>query len=199
MRNARRKLGTLLILAAVAVPLAVVSIAYACGVLATLHLSARSAAPGATILGIGHNYNTSPKASPVVLRFNSRNGPVLWSGRPNANGVISPSFTVPSVRSGYYVINAMQTNATGAIAAGTPGRAALRIGSGSSAKGAAAPWPSGTPGSGAGSYSSAGSSTPALSSGDGLLVGALSAGLLAGGALLLLGDRRRGRRSAPVV
>ncbi len=197
MRGLRRKLGIVLILAGAALPLALVSVSYACGVLATLHLNRSAVAPGASVSGFGNNYNTSPKASAVVLHFNSRTGRALWSGAPDQNGNIAPRFTALRVRPGYYVIDATQTSATGAPVAGTPGRAVLRIGH-PHRRGAAAAWPTGTPGSGTGSHAttSSGSGIGRLA-GSGVLVSSLSGMLLAGGALLLLGDRRRRQPSVP--
>lgn len=201
MNNVRRKLGGILILAGAAVPLAFVSVAYACGVLATLHLNPRSAAPGASVSAVGGNYSSNPASSVVALRLNSRTGAVLWTGRPNTNGTIHPTFTAPTVSPGYYLIDATQTTATGASVAGTPGRAVLRIGNPSQSKRAAAAlWPSGSARSGPGSptASSVPTATPGPANG-GVLVALLSATLLAGGVLVLLDDRRRGRRSAPAV
>jgi hypothetical protein len=201
VRNLRRKLGTMLILAGVAVPLSFASLAYACGVLATLHFNHASTSPGASVSALGGNYSTAKTASLVVLRFNGRTGGVLWSGHPDANGSIHSTFTVPAVGPGYYLIFASQSTAAGVPVAGTPGRAVLRIGSPSKARRAAAAlWPSTGSGPGAGSHStSASPGGPGRASGAGALVALASAALLAGGVLVLLGDRRRGRRSAAAV
>ena len=116
---------------AVAVPLIAASIAYACGALASLSVSASSADAGATISGVGRGFSNShggaPSAEPVVLHFNSRSGPVLWSGRPDANGVIEFSFTVPQVDPGSYTLIATQTNADGEPAPGTPARTSFTV------------------------------------------------------------------------
>jgi hypothetical protein len=199
--TARRKLGTLLILAGVAVPLSIVSVAYACGVLATVHLNHTSAAPGASVSVLGGNYSAAATASPVALRFNSRYGSVLWSGRPDSNGSIHATFTVPNAAPGYYLIDATQTTATGASVAGTPGRAVLRIGNPSKAKRAVvALWPTAGTGPGAGSHAiSSAAPTAGPTTGQELLVALLSATLFTGGLLVLLGERRRGRRSAPAL
>ncbi len=196
MRDMRRKLAIMLILGGAALPLALVSLAYACGILATVHLNRSAVASGASVSGFGNNYSTKPKASAVVLHFNSRTGRALWTGRPDQNGNIALRFTAPRVRPGYYVVDATQTSATGAQVAGTPGRAVLRIGN-PHRHGAAAAWPIGTPGSGTGSYATSSGSGIAGLAGSGVLVGSLSGVLLAGGALLLLGDRRRGQHSVP--
>ncbi|HWF52511.1 MAG TPA: hypothetical protein VG294_17850 [Solirubrobacteraceae bacterium] len=191
----------MLILAGVAVPLSFASLAYACGVLATVHFNHASTSPGASISAIGGNYSTAKTASLVVLRFNGRAGTVLWSGHPDANGSIHSTFTVPSVGPGYYLIFASQTTATGAPVAGTPGRAVLRIGSPSSARRAAAAlWPSNGSGPGASSHSTvANPGVPGRGSGAGTLIALASAVLLAGGVLVLLDDRRRGRHTTAAV
>ena len=139
-----RKHGVLAVVVVLAVPLAVAATALACGSLATLKLNRATAAPGNEVTARGGNFNTSPRASTVQLRFNGRNGRVLWEGRPLASGRFDATFTAPSARAGYYVIVATQTGPDGRPAAGTPGRAPLRIrrarsGSSSSATVPAAP------------------------------------------------------------
>lgn len=194
----KRKIGLLLIMGAAAIPLAVVSVAFACGRLATLNLQPSPVKQGATASGFGRNYTAAPTASDVTLHFNSRNGPVLWSGHPSPNGEIVPSFTVPNVKSGYYTILAMQTTQTGAPSAGTPGRATLFIGRRRHRSAAqASAWAVAGPRAG----SRSGGST--VSARTGLFASLpsaslLSAGLLAGGLLLLQSDRRRRRPLTPV-
>ena len=116
---------------AVAVPLIAASIAYACGALASLSVSSASADAGSTITGVGKGFSNShggaPSAEPVVIHFNSRTGPVLWSGRPDSNGVVEFSFTVPKVEPGSYTLIATQTNADGEPAPGTPARASFTV------------------------------------------------------------------------
>lgn len=195
----RRKLGVLSILTAAALPLAVVSVAYACGVLATLHLNRRAASPGATVSGFGGNYSAVPAASPVALHFNNRAGRVLWTGRPDLNGTILPSFAVPNARPGYYLIDATQTSPTGTQVVGTPGRAVIRIGNPKHAgKAAAALWPTATSGSGGGSYATTSSNVTSVAVPT-VVVATLSGFLLAGGIVVLVGDRRRSRRPLSVA
>ena len=147
----RRKFGVLLIFAA-AVPLAAASVAWACGVLATLTIDARVAAPGQTVTATGSNYASS-NPTPVTLRLNSRNGTALATAVPNSNGRINQTFSLPSnLDPGWYVVLATQFTSSGAVKSGTPGRTTLRIdppGLGSSATPAAAPTapPSGPSGS----------------------------------------------------
>jgi hypothetical protein len=192
----------MLILAGAAVPLAIVSVAYGCGILATVHLNHSSVAAGSSVSALGGNYSSSATASAVTLRFNSRTGAALWTGRPDANGSIHATFTAPTVSSGYYVIDATQTTAAGAPVAGTPGRAVIHIGNASKGTRHAvvALWPSTGPGPAAGSHAAAGVSLSAgPTSVEEILVALLSASLLAGGLVVLAGDRRRGRGSAQAI
>jgi hypothetical protein len=185
VRTTRQKLGISLIIAAVAVPLAVVSVAFACGRLTTLAVNPKQAKRGATISAFGRNYNVAPTSSPVTLRWNSRHGRELWTGRPAPNGNIDATFKVPDVRAGEYIVMATQTTANGAPAAGTPGRAAITIGKSTrSSSRAASTWtPIGTGGSGGGSG-------PHVSGPTGLLAALASAGLLSAGLILLRRPRR---------
>lgn len=124
-----RTLG--LVAAAVAVPLLAASFAYACAALASLSVNPGAADAGQTVSGYGQSFSNthggSPSIEPVVVRFNSRTGPVLWSGRPDNSGNISFSFVVPKVTPGQYTIIATQNNADGQPAPGTPARAAFQV------------------------------------------------------------------------
>ncbi len=191
----RRKLGVLMIFAA-AVPLAAASVAWACGVLATVSADTRVASPGQAVTVTGSNY-ASRNASAVTLRLNGRNGPVLATATPDSNGRINQTFTLPSnVDPGWYVVLATQFNANGTPKSGTPGRTTLRVqGSASgSAAPAAAPWRSSPP--------TGPAASPAITGGDAgggsllpmLLATALSLTMLAGGWTLV---RRRRPVSAP--
>jgi len=120
-----------LVAAAVAVPLVAASIAYACAALASLSVNPGAAEAGQTVTGYGQSFSNthggSPSVEPVVVRFNSRSGPVLWSGRPDSSGNISFSFVVPKAAPGQYTIIATQNNADGQPAPGTPARAAFQV------------------------------------------------------------------------
>ena len=141
------RFGVLGLLALFAIPLAVASTAWACGRLATLYLNPAGGRAGAEVTGVGRNYNSAPTASEVTVRFNGRNGRVLWQGRADQNGRIFPSFQVPNVRAGNYVVLATQSTADGRPAAGTPGRSPLRVRRGSSSTQSAAPlWAPSKPG-----------------------------------------------------
>lgn len=191
MRSSREKWGLSLMLAAAALPLAVVSVAFACGRLATLQLGPGRVAPGGQLSGFGRNYTTAPTASPVEIRFNRRDGAVLWSGRPLPNGDIRPAFAVPAkVRAGYYTLLAEQRTGTGAQSPGTPGRSRVFIGTAAQKKKAdragVAAW---APGSG--NTGPSGGPGPWGDVHAGLLAALFSGGLLAGGLALLRSGRRR--------
>jgi len=179
----RRKFGVLLIFAA-AVPLAAASVAWACGVLATVTLDTRVATPGQTITATGSNYARS-NATAVTLRLNSRNGPVLATATPDSNGRINQSFSVPSsVDLGWYVVLATQVNNNGTQKSGTPGRTTVRVQGSASSSSAPAAAPARTaPPSGP-----SGSLLPML------LATALSLTMLAGGWTLV---RKRRPAAAP--
>jgi hypothetical protein len=165
-----------MIAAAVALPLAVVATAFACANLATLKLDHLAAAAGSDVTAYGRNFNSNVAASTVTLRFNSRNGRVLWEGRPQSNGKLTGNFTVPAVQPGKYVILATQIGADGRPAAGTPGRAPLKI-KGGAASSVVAPPPSGGP------------SMPSAPLAVGMAL--LMLGLVGGGFALITGARRR--------
>ena len=118
-------------LGAVVVPLLIASFAYACTGLATLSANPMSAPAGTTVNGTGKGFQAhgtdAPSTEPVVLHFNSRTGPTLWSGRPDAGGNISFAFTVPDVEAGSYTLIATQMTATGAAAFGTPARISFQV------------------------------------------------------------------------
>jgi len=123
----KSKHGVVAVVVLLAIPLAVAATAFACGSLATLKLNRATAPAGAEVKAVGGNFNSSPRASTVQLRFNGRSGKVLWEGRPAANGRLTGTFAAPGAAPGYYVIVATQTGPDGRPAAGTPGRAPLRI------------------------------------------------------------------------
>ena len=174
-----------MVAAAVALPLAVVATAFACANLATLKLDHGVAAAGSDITAYGRNFNSNAAASTVTIRFNSRNGRVLWEGRPASNGKLTGTFKAPLVKAGQFVLVATQIGADGRPAAGTPGRAPLKI-KAASASSAVAP-PVASPG---------GPTLPSLPVGIGMALVML--GLAGGGVALIAGSRRAGSRRAPV-
>ena len=190
-RVMRRKFWFLTGTCALALPLLVAAAAFACGSLATLKLNRATATAGAKVVAVGGNYNTSPQASPVQLRFNGRNGLVLWEGRPTRTGRITAPFEFPKVRAGAYVILATQTGPDGRPAAGTPGCAPLQGKAGGRAETAVVAWPSAQDG-GPAAPQGLPVSTPLLAG-----IAALSLGLLAAGvAVLRPRSRRRAVRAA---
>ncbi len=181
----KRRAGLILVFGA-ALPLAAASIAWACGVLATVSLDKKVAAPGSAITATGKNYSTSGDFGPVSLRLSSRDGRVLATTVVAANN-INQAFILPAdVKPGWYVVMATQHRISdGTPKSGTPGRTTLRV-QGSAAQGAAAaPW------------TGSGPSGPAAP-GGGLLTMLLATGLsltmLAGGWTLV---NRKGRSLAP--
>ncbi len=90
--------------------------AFACANLATLNLSATSGRPGATVTFTGASF-TGARASngfvatPVVVRWKDKDGPILAEVTPDRRGSISASFTVPDVTPGTYVILGIQETA----------------------------------------------------------------------------------------
>ena len=193
----RRRVGFLFIIGA-AVSLAAVSTAWACGVLATLTLNAKKAAPGQTVTATGKNYGqVSQGNSEVTIRWKDRQGAALATAVPDARGRISASFQVPAgAARGSYVVMATQTNPTGAPKAGTPGRTTLRVREGSAQGATAAPWSSAKPSGPGGSEAAValdggGSGSPAVF--PTLLGVALSLTLLGTGLTLVARSRTANR------
>lgn len=185
----RRKLGLSLVFGA-ALPLAVASVAWACGVLATLSLDQKVAAPGQTINASGRNWSSAAGASAVTVRLKSRTGDILATTAAKPDGSISQGFALPtSLSPGWYVVLATQFNANGTPKTGTPGRTTLRVqGSARNAAVAAAPWSSSEPkGPAAAAAATEGGSGALIAI---LLAGLLSLTMLASGWKLL---SRRGR------
>ena len=199
MGGRKRTVGIMLVFGA-AVPLAVASVAWACGVLATLTIDTKVASPGQSISITGKNYaNTvAGGASPVTVRLKSRKGTVLTTV-PATAGRIADTFAIPASTSpGWYVVLATQSNADGTPKSGTPGRTTLRI-QGSSSAGAtpvAAPWSSANPSGPAGSHATvgSGSQSPLWI----LLAAALSLTMLMGGWKLLGRKSRAASEPQPV-
>lgn len=117
----------------VAVPLTLASGAWACAALATLTLTPTAAAPGATVTGTGQGFDGGEhgfegELPPVVIRFDTRTGPILWQGTPDLNGEIAFSFPAPNAKRGQHIVIGMQNDRdTGQPLYGTPARQSLRI------------------------------------------------------------------------
>lgn len=142
----RRKAGLFLIFGA-ALPLLVASTAWACGVLATLRLDKKVAAPGETIAATGKNY--SANGSEVAIRLKSRNSGAIKTVAPPAAGRLNTTFTVPeNLSPGWYTVLATQNSSPTSTTpkSGTPGRTTLRVAAPGGRSGAAvAPWSSSKP------------------------------------------------------
>ncbi len=184
----RRKLGLILLFGA-ALPLTAVSAAWACGVLATLKLDKKVAAPGEAITATGKNWGTAAGVSDVTIRLKKRSGQVLTTTPALTGGRISETFALPtSLRSGWYVVLATQTNANGTPKSGTPGRTTLRVQASSKRRStsvvAASPWSTSTPPGPTGSAAPAGAGPGGLSLLM-LLAGGLSLTMFASGCVLL--------------
>ena len=179
-----------MVIGAVAIPLAVASVAWACARLATLYLNPSKGTAGTDVSAVGRNFNSAPTSSEVTVRFNSRSGRVLWSGRADRNGRVSPRFEIPRARAGHYTIVATQQLANGRPAAGTPARAPLQVTRASSSRSEAPVTPVGAPAGPNGSGPSAGAPAVPLPA---ILASML---LLLGAAGLGLGSRRATRRAA---
>ena len=118
--------------------------AFACAGLATLSLSASNGRPGATITFTGASFavprsSTGLSPTPVVVRWQSDDGPILAEVTPDRYGSISASFTVPDANPGTYVILGLQRTPRAVAGAppdqppvyfnepGTPARASFEV------------------------------------------------------------------------
>ncbi len=186
------------------------SAAFACTNLATINLSTAMGKPGeaVTVTGTGFLANADempmdgmvmemgpgssgmgdmPTRSPVVLRWNGTDGPVLSQAVPDRSGTISVVFDIPDTPAGHYTVMAVQKNPQGFDVYGTPARATIQVlGPGQSRPDAARG--SGSPG-GDGQTSSIG--LLALTVG----LGVLSLGLVGAGSVAAA--RARSRRRVP--
>jgi hypothetical protein len=209
MRSPGRELGwSLTVLSACLAVLG--STAFACTNLATINLSTSMGKPGdaVTVTGTGFLANEGempmdgmvmdmgpdsdgmgdmPTRSPVVLRWNGTDGPVLSEAVPDRSGTISVVFDIPQAAAGHYTVLAVQKNQKGFDVYGTPARTTIQVlGPGQSAADAAR-------GSGSVAGDGQASSIGLLALTVGL--GVSSVGLLAAGGLAAA--RVRSRRRVP--
>lgn len=175
MLRTSRRFAVLAAVGIIGVPLAVAATAFACANLASAKLNRAAASPGTKVSFMGRNFNSNAAASAVTIRWNGRAGRVLATARPARSGKVSTTFTVPKARPGYYILVATQTGPNGRPAAGTPGRAPLRVARSSNSSVVVAPVTSGGP-----------AGMPPLAVGLGL-----SAFMLLGGLTTLALRRRR--------
>ncbi|MGI8808992.1 MAG: hypothetical protein ACR2KK_14355 [Acidimicrobiales bacterium] len=127
------------------------SAAFACTNLATINLSSPMGKPGEAITVTGTGFMASAAEmpmddgmvmdmapggtgmaptsvrSPVVLRWNGPDGPVLSEAIPDRGGTISVLFTIPETQAGYYTVLAVQKNLHGFDVYGTPARAPVQV------------------------------------------------------------------------
>jgi len=130
------------------------SAAFACTNLATLNLSTSMGKPGDVITVTGSGFLASADEmpmdgmvmemgasgapmmgttaglavrSPVLLRWNGPDGPILSEAIPDRSGTISVLFTIPETQSGQYTVLAVQKNPQGFDVYGTPARAPLQV------------------------------------------------------------------------
>ena len=128
--------------------------AFACTNLATLNLSTSMGKPGDAVTVTGTGFMASvdempmdgmvmemgpggtsmmgttaglSARSPVILRWNGPDGPVLSDAIPDKSGTISVLFDIPEAQPGHYTVVAVQKNAQGFDVYGTPARAAIQV------------------------------------------------------------------------
>ena len=208
MLQRRRRRVQWAVAGSAAVLLLVAGVAFACTNLATVNLSSSMGKPGdaITVTGSGFMANAAEMPmdgmdmdmsamamgdmtvrSPVTVRWNGPDGPVLSTAVPDRSGTISVLFTIPDTQAGPYTVVAVQKNAQGYDVYGTPARAPLQvIGPGQSA---GAGVNDATPKGAAGTPTS-----PALIALTAVL-GLAGAGLLVGGGV---GAARTARSRRPV-
>lgn len=122
--------------------------AFACTNLATVNLSSSMGKPGdaITVTGSGFMANAAEMPmddgmvmdmtagmgdmtvrSPVTVRWNGPDGPVLSTAVPDRSGTISVLFNIPDAQAGHYTVVAVQKNAQGYDVYGTPARAPIQV------------------------------------------------------------------------
>ncbi len=151
--NLRKKVTTVFGAAAAASVIAGAA-AFACTNLATLNLSTSMGKPGDAVTVTGTGFMASvdempmdgmvmemgpggtsmmgttaglSARSPVILRWNGPDGPVLSDAIPDKSGTISVLFNIPEAQPGHYTVVAVQKNAQGFDVYGTPARAAIQV------------------------------------------------------------------------
>ncbi len=190
--NLRKKVTTVFGAAAAASIIAGAA-AFACTNLATLNLSSTAGKAGdqVTVTGSSFRVGTGSTATdPVVLRWNGVEGAELARVTPDRAGNISATFAIPEGQPGYYVIVAVQRNAQGVDAYGTPARASFQI-LGANGQSVVTP-----------AASSAGSTVASSPSSSGIIaltVGLGALGLALFGAGFVAFVRQARRRDVPVT
>jgi hypothetical protein len=197
-KEGRQRLGLLLILAGVAVPLIVASVGYACANLTVIRLSKSSAQAGDTVAVTGRNFaspsNRRCPCSSVVFRLDKRGrGRYLGQAQADSRGRVQYSFSAPRVRTGQHYVLAEQARADGKPVSGSPARAPLKLGYGKASRRSdvVGGWAPAEPDGGAPTASPA-----ALPTG---MTGILLSAALSGSGLAILLSARRRRRGLPVA
>lgn len=90
-----------------------------------LTLTPDQASPGQVVTASGSGYGAA--GSPVVVRLDGQDGPVLWTGQADGAGAIAFSFVTPSMPPAFDFINAYPT---GAAAAKGPAHASFQVAGG---------------------------------------------------------------------
>ncbi len=108
--------------------LGVSALAWACTSLATLETKPSAAQPGDKVTLTGENYD--PSGSKAAIHFDSLKGNVVTTAKPQEDGSIKATFTVPKEATGQYVLIATQTGEkpSDGMAFGLPARAAFTVG-----------------------------------------------------------------------
>lgn len=107
------------------------ALAWACIPVAMLNVSPVQVQPGQEVTVTGGPFGSSSFSkphNPVVLHFNTVDGPVLATIVPDASGRLSGTFTVPAdTKPGNYVVVATQEAQLGDTTWGVPARALLQV------------------------------------------------------------------------
>lgn len=106
-------------------------VAFACTNLATLGTGTTSGKAGTAVTVTGTSFAATAAGeapSPVSIRWNGVDGPVLAQLAPDAAGGVSGTFELPAdADPGHYVVVATQVDAEGEPQFGTPARVAFEV------------------------------------------------------------------------
>ena len=111
----------------VAGPVALGSVAYACQSLATLHANPSSAVAGGTVNVTGKNYSSATSSTPVQIRLDDRDGPILATFPAGVRDINGPVTIPAGTAVGVHTLIATQYTSTGNAVSGTPGRATVTV------------------------------------------------------------------------
>ena len=129
-----KRVLTLFVLGALAVPLTFAAVASACTALATIASNPGAAAVGAAVTVTGQGFAphdpSDSRTEPAMIRFDSLNGPVVATASPSSaadGGKFSVKITVPQLAVGDHVLVVTQDGTDGRPAFGTPARQAFAV------------------------------------------------------------------------